>query len=45
MKASVDSAKCTGHARCNAVAPQVFTVDADGLVVEYPQIARQVWSA
>ncbi|MGI5199976.1 ferredoxin [Streptomyces sp. CA-288835] len=30
MKASVDSAKCTGHARCNAVAPQVFTVNDDG---------------
>ncbi|MET9090062.1 ferredoxin [Streptomyces sp. NPDC004237] len=30
MKASVDPAKCSGHARCNAVAPQVFTVDDDG---------------
>lgn len=30
MNVSVDSAKCTGHARCNAVAPQIFTLDDDG---------------
>ena len=27
MKVSVDSSRCTGHARCNALAPEVFTVD------------------
>jgi ferredoxin len=30
MNVSVDSAKCTGHARCNVVAPQVYSVDDDG---------------
>ena len=30
MKISVDSAKCTGHARCNAVAPEVYTLDDEG---------------
>ncbi|HVW42068.1 MAG TPA: ferredoxin [Amycolatopsis sp.] len=30
MKVSVDFDKCSGHARCNAVAPHVFTLDDDG---------------
>jgi ferredoxin len=27
---TLDFAKCSGHARCNAVAPEVYTLDADG---------------
>jgi ferredoxin len=27
MKVSVDTNRCSGHARCNAVAPEVFTID------------------
>lgn len=27
MKVTVDTAKCTGHARCNAVAPEVYELD------------------
>lgn len=27
MKVSVDNSRCSGHARCNAVAPEIFTVD------------------
>jgi ferredoxin len=30
MQASVDSTRCSGHARCNAVAPQVYTLDDSG---------------
>lgn len=30
MHVSVDSDKCCGHARCTAVAPEVFTMDDDG---------------
>ena len=30
MKVSVDPEKCSGHARCAAVAAQVYTVDDDG---------------
>jgi ferredoxin len=30
MNVSVDTAKCTGHARCNAVAPAVYNLDDDG---------------
>jgi ferredoxin len=33
MKVSVDLAKCTGHARCNAVAPEVYQLDDDGYCV------------
>ena len=31
MKISVDPEKCTGHARCYGLAPDVFTVDDYGL--------------
>jgi ferredoxin len=27
MRAVVDGARCTGHARCNAAAPEVFALD------------------
>jgi ferredoxin len=30
MKVIVDKDKCTGHARCNAVAPEVYPLDHDG---------------
>lgn len=30
MHISVDSAKCTGHAQCNAAAPAVYSLDDDG---------------
>jgi ferredoxin len=26
----VDSGRCSGHARCNAISPEVFTLDDDG---------------
>ena len=30
MKVQVDSSKCAGHARCNAIAPLVYKLDDDG---------------
>lgn len=36
MKVSVDNDRCTGHARCHAVAPDVFTLDDVG----YSDIGR-----
>ncbi|SHN39952.1 ferredoxin [Cryptosporangium aurantiacum] len=30
MKVSIDTAKCAGHARCNALAPEVYDLDDDG---------------
>jgi ferredoxin len=33
MKVSADSARCQGHARCNAICPGVFGLDEDGFVV------------
>ncbi|MGH9112821.1 MAG: ferredoxin [Acidimicrobiales bacterium] len=30
MRVSVDNERCTGHARCWATAPEVFTIDDDG---------------
>jgi ferredoxin len=30
MRVSVDNERCTGHARCWALAPDVFTIDDDG---------------
>ena len=30
MKISVDTEKCTGHARCNAAAAAVYPLDSDG---------------
>ena len=29
---AVDNSKCSGHARCNASAPQVYPIDDDGYV-------------
>ena len=33
MRATVDTTKCVGHARCNAIAPDVYELDDDGYVV------------
>ena len=33
MRATVDTTKCVGHARCNATAPEVYDLDDDGYVV------------
>lgn len=33
MKLTVDTAKCSGHARCFAVAPEVFDIDDLGYAV------------
>jgi ferredoxin len=27
---TLETSKCRGHARCNAVAPEVYTLDDDG---------------
>lgn len=32
MKVVVDRTKCSGHARCGAVAPGFYDLDADGYV-------------
>jgi ferredoxin len=34
MKVIVDTGKCMGHARCVAVAPEVFTLNSDGYNAE-----------
>lgn len=30
MRVSVDNERCTGHARCWAIAPEILTIDDDG---------------
>ena len=35
MKVTIDTAKCAGHARCNAVAPDVYALDDDGYALPY----------
>src|SRR4051812_8782619 len=35
MKVSIDTAKCAGHARCNVVAPNVYTLDDEGYARPY----------
>jgi ferredoxin len=32
MRITVDKAKCAGHARCAAVAPQVYELDDNGYI-------------
>ena len=32
VKISVDQSKCMGHARCNAMAPEVYQLDENGYV-------------
>ena len=33
MKITIDTAKCAGHARCNALAPDVYKLDDGGYVL------------
>jgi ferredoxin len=35
VRVTVDSARCVGHARCNATAPDVYDLDDDGYVVPF----------
>ena len=35
MRVTIDTAKCAGHARCNAVAPDVYALDDDGYALPY----------
>ena len=37
MKVKVDTERCVGHARCAAVAPEVFELDDDGFNVTAEQ--------
>ena len=30
MKITLDTEKCTGHARCNAASPTLYVLDSDG---------------
>ena len=40
MKILVDRARCAGHARCHAAAPELFRLDDDGYIgVESFQVA------
>jgi ferredoxin len=32
MKIRIDKARCVGHARCAAVAPEIFELDDDGYI-------------
>jgi ferredoxin len=32
MRVALEPGRCQGHARCNAVAPDVFDLDDDGFV-------------
>ncbi len=50
MKASVDPAKCQGHARCFAIAPEVFQQDESGYAFttgdDVPaELEEKVWEA
>ncbi len=35
MKITIDTTKCSGHARCWATSPDVFELDDDGYAVAY----------
>ncbi|MET7568421.1 ferredoxin [Streptomyces sp. NPDC005492] len=35
MKITIDSALCSGHARCAAAAPEVFKLDDDGYALPF----------
>ena len=32
MKVIVDREKCSGHARCNAIGPDIYELDDDGYI-------------
>jgi ferredoxin len=43
MRASVDSAKCQGHARCWEICPEVFVLDDEGLAtVPVPEVPPEL---
>jgi ferredoxin len=35
VRATIDQAKCSGHARCAATAPEAFDLDDDGFGIAY----------
>jgi len=35
VKVTIDTGKCAGHARCNAVAPEVYALDDDGYALPF----------
>lgn len=35
MKITIDTALCSGHARCAAAAPEVFRLDDDGYALPF----------
>ncbi len=37
VEIAVDTARCMGHARCNAVAPEAFDLDDEGYAVVTPE--------
>ena len=37
MKITIDTAKCSGHARCWATAPEVFDLDDNGYALPLSQ--------
>jgi ferredoxin len=40
MRVEVDRTMCSGHARCNAYAPEVFELDDDGMcLIPNPVVA------
>ena len=43
LKIKVDRAKCTGHARCEAVAPEVYDLDSDGFNISDGKIIDETW--
>ncbi|MBC2864947.1 ferredoxin [Streptomyces mexicanus] len=32
MKIEIDRPRCEGHARCNAIVPELFVLDEDGYI-------------
>jgi ferredoxin len=32
MKIRIDKARCAGHARCAAIAPEIYVLDDDGYI-------------
>lgn len=43
MRVEVDEARCEGHGMCEDAAPELFTLDDDGMVhVTHPEIPEQL---
>jgi ferredoxin len=45
MRVDIERAICQGHARCAAVAPQVFELDDDGYIATPSQQVAPEWEA